>query len=129
MDKSGKLIIKLFVETEIVSNCYIIHDKQNGNGSIMIAPGAEDEREYERYLENEGLTPTIMLLTHRHFDHFARANSIREIYPNILFILLMCSEGCNTAIQNPRLNCSVFMNHHKPISLEPADKILTDNDG
>ena len=37
---------------------------------------------------------------------------------------VVCSLECNEAIQNPRLNCSVFMNDRKSIYLKPADIVF-----
>ncbi len=112
------LTIKQFKGQDWISNCYIVSDKEINNHCIIIDPGAEDITDYIKHIEETDLLPEYMIITHRHFDHFAGANRIRDRYSNVR---LFCSRGCNEAIQNPRLNCSELTNKQKPFILEPAE--------
>lgn len=50
-------------------NTYILHD---GREAVLVDPGcwnAGEEHELERYLEENGLTPVRLVLTHAHIDH------------------------------------------------------------
>lgn len=114
--------VKQFIgNNDWISDCYIVSDKEVDNSCIVIDPGAADCKEYVDYIEQNKFAPSYMIITHRHFDHFAGANFIRKRYPSVK---LVCGKGCNEAIQNPRLNCSRYMNDHKEIILEAADKIF-----
>ena len=113
------ITIKQFNGADWVSNCYIIYYNEINANCIIIDPGSNDISNYVDFIEQNGLYPEYMIITHRHFDHFAGANDIRKKHPNIR---LFCSEGCNVAIQNPRLNCSVLTNKQKAFVLEPAEE-------
>ena len=116
------VIIKQFIGgKDWESDCYIISDFDVNNNCIIIDPGAEDISEYTKYVSHYELIPSIILITHRHFDHFAGVNELRSKYP---FVKLFCSVGCNDAIQNPRLNCSVLTNRLKAIVVEQADIVF-----
>ena len=113
------ITIKQFKGAEWVSNCYILYYKDINRNCIIIDPGSVDITDYVEYIEQNGLYPEFMIITHRHFDHFAGANDFRKKYPNVR---LLCSEGCNVAIQSPRLNCSALTNKLKAFVLDPAEE-------
>lgn len=113
------ITIKQFNGSDWVSNCYIIFNKEINSNCIIIDPGSNDISDYVDFIEQNGLYPEYMIITHRHFDHFAGANDIRKRFSNIK---LFCSKECNVAIQNSRLNCSLLTNKQKPFVLEPAEE-------
>lgn len=117
------LIVKQFLGTTHIANCYIIYDKEEGNSSIIIDPGNVDIQSYIYFMEEEELSPEYIFLTHRHFDHCAGINALRVRYPKII---LICSKICSQAIQYARLNCSIFFNKQNVFDVKPAE-LLCDN--
>ena len=60
------------------TNCYIVYDKDTKE-AVVIDPGAEEERIIS-FIEEEGLKPEAILLTHGHFDHILAVPELREKY-------------------------------------------------
>ncbi len=60
-----------------MTNCYIVSGKPGA--CVVIDPGFEPERVIA-FLENKGLIPEGILLTHGHFDHVGGVMPIRERY-------------------------------------------------
>ena len=54
------------------TNCYII---ENEGRCLIIDPGDEAEK-LEAYLQERGLTPEAILLTHGHFDHVGAVKTL-----------------------------------------------------
>ena len=64
------------------TNCYLL---RCGEESLVVDPG--DEAEYIiRTLEQEGMRPSLVLLTHGHFDHIGAAVQLRERYGSTVVI-------------------------------------------
>lgn len=62
------------------SNCYLVASEK-GNCAV-IDPGMEPENIIKAIEENH-LTPKIILLTHGHYDHFCAVPGLKEHYPEI----------------------------------------------
>lgn len=61
---------------QLETNCYLL---RCGAESLVVDPG--DEAEYIiRTLEQEEMRPSLVLLTHGHFDHIGAAVQLREYY-------------------------------------------------
>lgn len=60
------------------ANCYIIYDEKSMKG-IIIDPGGETE-EIEKLVNDEGIDPQFILLTHGHFDHTGAVNHIKAAF-------------------------------------------------
>lgn len=60
--------IKRFVCNDLAENCYVV---SSGDSCVIIDPGFEtaELQALYQYLDNEGLTPEAILLTHSHSDH------------------------------------------------------------
>lgn len=69
--------IKVMPLGMVQANCYIVTNNQN-EGAI-IDPGGETER-IVNYLEQNKITPKMILLTHGHFDHVASVWDLIEKY-------------------------------------------------
>lgn len=59
-------------------NSYLVSDEDTGN-AILIDPGAQIEV-FDRYIQEEKLKLTDILLTHGHIDHLAGAGYYRKQY-------------------------------------------------
>lgn len=66
------------------TNCYIVH-KENSTDCLIIDPGYEPEI-ISSYLEEKGLTPATILLTHCHFDHVGAVKDLAAQYDCKVFL-------------------------------------------
>lgn len=63
-------------------NCYILYDEATHQCAI-VDPGAEsnyEEAQVTQFIDEQGLTPTMILLTHAHVDHIAGLKQMCERY-------------------------------------------------
>jgi len=56
------------------TNCYIIHDQSE---ALIIDPGGDPDQVID-YLQQEKLSPQVILLTHAHFDHIGAVDKLRK---------------------------------------------------
>lgn len=61
---------------ELQSNCYIIPD---GNGKAVVIDPASAHGA-KSFLETNGLSPSAVIITHGHFDHFAGAAELKRSF-------------------------------------------------
>lgn len=66
------------------TNCYIVHE-ENSTDCLIIDPGYEPET-LSSYLEEKGLTPEAILLTHCHFDHVGAVKDLAAQYDCKVFL-------------------------------------------
>lgn len=78
------MIIKAIPVGMYQANCYIIIDEESKECAV-IDPGADSSR-IEMVLDNLNVKPTIILLTHGHFDHVGAVEKIAEKF-NIPFYI------------------------------------------
>ena len=62
------------------SNCYVVQSHE-GN-AFLVDPGAEAEN-IIAYLEEHGIAPRMILLTHGHFDHIGAVKELQARYPGL----------------------------------------------
>ena len=60
------------------TNCYIVAD-ENGN-CVIVDPGQDAAPEVRARIEEAGLTPKAVLLTHGHLDHVWNAREVADHY-------------------------------------------------
>ena len=75
-------MIKRFVFNHFGVNCYLLVDQASRQCAI-VDPAAEatyEEAQLTQYIEDHGLTPAFILLTHAHIDHIAGLRSICSRY-------------------------------------------------
>lgn len=110
------------VNKPISSVTYIIYKEQGGD-CVIIDPGSEYPDEIEKELIAKNLKPIYIILTHEHFDHIWSSNFfIKKYNPTIL-----CSEYCAKAIQNSKLNLSIFYDSNCAFQICP-NKLIIVND-
>ena len=66
------------------TNCYIVHE-ENSTDCLIIDPGYEPEI-ISSYLEEKGLTPEAILLTHCHFAHVGAVKDLAAQYDCKVFL-------------------------------------------
>ena len=97
------LHIKRILNTPIASNCFVLH-LPNFKDCIIIDPGSKDNSALIAYLNKNELTPTIVILTHEHFDHIWGVISLSNYYK----FKLICNKICANAIVDSKKNLSIF---------------------
>ena len=65
----------------IMTNCYILCDEE-AKVCAVIDPGDEPER-IAAMIASSGCTPTMLLLTHGHFDHCTGVAGLLETWPEL----------------------------------------------
>ena len=60
----------------VQTNCYIIH-RENSDQCVIADPGDRADT-ILKYLDEKGLTPEAILLTHGHFDHALGVKTLRD---------------------------------------------------
>lgn len=85
-------MIRQFTFNHFEVNCYVISDEQTKQCAI-VDPACEasfEDAQLTQYIETEGLTPTMVLLTHAHVDHIA---GLRQVCRHYKLPVTMHSEG------------------------------------
>lgn len=86
----------------IGTNCYVVSDEQ-GTCAIIDCDG--NPQPLFRYIEENHLKPTHILLTHGHYDHIGSVEAVREKYG-----CLVCAPQKEAPLlADPMANCSVYM--------------------
>jgi glyoxylase-like metal-dependent hydrolase (beta-lactamase superfamily II) len=112
-------IIKLSLPP-LSTNCYIVYE--NVGGECIIIDPASDCEKIKEAIDRESLTPTLIYLTHAHFDHIGAVDELRKLY----HIPACIHEGDGEMMVTPEFNASSRWTER--ISPLPADKLLTDGD-
>ncbi|WP_018661525.1 MBL fold metallo-hydrolase [Heyndrickxia acidiproducens] len=100
----------------IQTNCYILWNDQKE--CIIFDPGAEAEK-IQAFIEESGLRPLAVLLTHAHFDHIGALDEVRTA--NAIPACVHQKEA--DWLMDPRKNGSLFFRMGE-IRTNPADRIL-----
>ncbi len=74
--KNSNFNLKKLIVGELATNCYII--SQN-NQALIIDPG-DNCNKIASCLNEQQLSPLVILLTHGHFDHILAAQQLQKIY-------------------------------------------------
>jgi glyoxylase-like metal-dependent hydrolase (beta-lactamase superfamily II) len=101
-------------------NCYLVKGDATGEG-IIIDPGA-DAGLIERRIDNLGLIPRAIFLTHGHGDHIAAVKPLKEKYSIPLYI----GKGDEPLLISPSANLSELLG--TDIVCPSPDHILVDGD-
>src|SRR3954447_19506485 len=81
---AGKLlgmIVERSLHPQFLSNTYVVAAQDSGE-ALFIDAGGPMEPLFEA-VEQHGLTPTVVLLTHHHFDHICELEAIKERWPDV----------------------------------------------
>lgn len=94
------LKVKRFIAGPIDENTFLVYDELSLE-AIIIDPGAKLE-ELDKYVEDRGLKPIAILLTHGHADHWLGAEYYREKYNLEIYV----SKKEKGLLEDPALNFS-----------------------
>ena len=82
-------------------NCYVCAE---GDRAVVIDPCHPQGP--ASLLEERGLVPEWILLTHEHCDHMLGLETLRRKYPDAP---VLCSGACDAGLRNKHLNMSAMM--------------------
>lgn len=110
-------------------NCYVCAE---GDRAVVIDPCHPQGP--ASLLEERGLVPEWILLTHEHCDHMLGLEALRRKYPDAP---VLCSGACDDGLRNKHLNMSAMMEvyltfkgkpgaHYPPFVCAPADQTFED---
>ena len=102
------------------SNCYLVASEKGS--CAVIDPGMEPETIISA-IEQNGLTPKMILLTHGHYDHCSAVSGLKERYPDIQ---LMAAAKEADLLADPRKNYSLTATG-VAVTLTP-DRLLKEGD-
>lgn len=74
--------IDTFVLGDFQTNCYCVRPDDHARRCLVIDPGLETGP-LVQFLEQEGLEPEVIALTHGHVDHVAGVDMLRERWPSV----------------------------------------------
>ncbi len=110
--------VQSFAMGSIGTNCYVVSD-ENQIAAIIDCDGKGTP--LFRYVEENHLKPTHILLTHGHFDHIGAVEEVQKKYGCIV----VAGEKETRVLSEPTVNQSVYMG--KPVSIHP-DKLVKQGD-
>ncbi|ABS23216.1 MBL fold metallo-hydrolase [Bacillus cytotoxicus] len=96
------------------TNAYILSNDQKE--CVIFDPGSEGEK-LVTYLQQEGLKPLAILLTHAHFDHIGAVDAVREAFRIPVYVHKEEAEW----LGDPAVNGSQIFMMNRSITAKPAD--------
>lgn len=106
--------------TPFASNCYVVACEQTRKAAV-IDPG-EPNPWIKQVLRTEGLTPSLIILTHGHVDHIGGVEWVKSFASAPVLI----HADDQTMLTDPRLNGSLFFG--SPVTAPAAERLLSDGD-
>ncbi len=103
------------------TNCYVVW-RQGGEGCWVIDASFEPAPLIEA-VEEVGLRPQMLILTHAHVDHIAGVQAVRQQWPGIPVLL---HESESRWLGDPRLNLSAVFGW--TVTCDPADRLLREGE-
>ncbi|HOQ04694.1 MAG TPA: MBL fold metallo-hydrolase [Anaerohalosphaeraceae bacterium] len=74
--------IDILVLGDFQTNCYCVRSDGQTRHCLVIDPGL-DAAPLVQFLDEEGLEPEVIVLTHGHVDHLAGVEMLRERWPSV----------------------------------------------
>lgn len=101
------------------TNCYLVTDEE---GTCLIIDPGDNSRKLSGIIEELGLKPTAIVLTHAHFDHIGAVDNIRDKYGVKVYI----HEKEKDWLTDPGLNGSKHFMMKELIRARAADILIED---
>lgn len=101
----------------IQTNCYIVENKEKT--CLIFDPGG-DGKKLLNLLNQRGLKPLAILLTHAHFDHIGAVDVVRDAFHIPVYLHKLEEKW----LGEPGLNGSEYFSLIEPIKVKPAEQLL-----
>jgi len=113
--------IAAIVSAPFAENSYVAH--LNGRDDCLVFdPGLEPDK-ILAYLDEQGLTPAALMITHGHPDHIGGNFALKERWPDCPIVIGRLDAP---KLTDPRLNLS--QGFGQPVTSPPADVLLDDGE-
>lgn len=112
----ANLHIETFTLGDWMTNCYVAH---TGSGACWIIDAGFDPEPMLAFLDQRGLVPEKVVLTHAHVDHIAGLSQVRDHWPEVAILI---HEAERAFLTEPTLNLSVVLD--QPIVAPDATETL-----
>ncbi len=113
--------IKTFVLGDFQTNCFVVSDTASSKGWIVDC-GYEPDPMLD-WIEQQGIEPVAMLLTHAHSDHIA---GVDRALGRLGAMPIYIHEAEQGFCSDPMLNLSAMMG--MPVSVTEPDRLLRDGE-
>ena len=124
------LTIKTFVFSPVQENTYVLSGQKDA--CCIIDPGCyfgNERRELQEYIEQQGLTPRMLLNTHCHLDHVFGNKFVHDTWDLPLHLHEKEKPVLEMATAMGRTWGLPFENYRGPmVLLQPGEKVLLDED-
>jgi glyoxylase-like metal-dependent hydrolase (beta-lactamase superfamily II) len=107
---------------EFQTNCHVVRQEDAATDCLIVDTGLEAGG-LMRFLEQHGLTPQALVLTHGHADHIVGLEALRRAFPAAKVYIHRLDAPLLT---DPEGNLSAFAG--VPFTTAPADVLLDDGD-
>ncbi len=114
--------IKVCAVTMIMTNCYLITDKDTGDMAV-VDPGGKSDVLIDDIDNSDGVLKYV-ILTHGHYDHIGYAKQLADKYN----AKIICGELTNEFLNDNVLNHSAFHPDFEDIKPFSGDILLKDGD-
>jgi len=109
------------VSPPFMENTYVLR-RPDRDDCLIVDPGSRSA-EIAAMLQEQGVTPAAILLTHGHLDHIEGNWALRSQWPDLPILI---GAGDAPMLTDPAKNLSA--KYGKPITSPPADRLLTESD-
>lgn len=116
------LSVQTITNSEYASCTYVLLSPAAPSCACIIDPGDSVGAELNAFLATHRLTPTLILLTHEHFDHIRGLQPLRERHA----APVACIAEASARLPHPQLNLSRYTPAGE-VRAEPAEYALADN--
>ena len=107
---------------EFQTNCYVVRRDESAADCLIVDAGL-DAGDLIRFLQQHGLHPVAVVLTHGHADHIVGLAALRQSFPEVTTYIHTLDADL---LADPEANLSAFAG--LAFTAEPADVLLEEGD-
>lgn len=110
--------IAVFIDQQFAENAYVVWCRDHGPCWIIDPGLPPSDRQIRAHVEQHGLVPDALILTHGHLDHIAGVPQILEAFPTLPVHM---ANAAKSALTDPNENLSA--GYGLPMVIGPVDTI------